>query len=260
MISSASPNDLADIVAFCENDYLGTQILTKLMVYGFDSLMVSCAVSRFDGRLNTVILQEGRLMTVLADAAADYDELYSYLNMTLPLRVYAYCDVACKLDLFGCERAVIARYDGGSFGNDALCSEVTSENIALLYPCIFPFLDPKFTDRDPWLTENSHKLRHGLSFGKAVIIDGKAVSCALAESVTDKVAVIGSVSTLNEYRQRGFASACIRSLVSDLQTSGRDILLAFTNKSLSGFYSGLGFDPVDDFYIYHGKKYVDRNH
>ena len=93
-----------------------------------------------------------------------------------------------------------------------------------------------------------------------VIIDGKAVSCALAESVTDKVAVIGSVSTLKEYRQRGFASACIRSLVSDLQTSGRDILLAFTNKSLSGFYFGLGFKPTDEFYIYHGKENVDRNH
>ena len=73
---------------------------------------------------------------------------------------------------------------------------------------------------------------------------GKIVSTAAAVSESDSSAMIVGVATHSEHRGKGYASACVWRLVSDLRARHKSACLFFHNPAAGSIYRRLGFTDI----------------
>lgn len=100
---------------------------------------------------------------------------------------------------------------------------------------------PTMTSLNAWYPDVSHRLRHDCCI-IATIFDGdKAVSSAMTVAETDRAAIIGQVATNSDYRGRGYAKICIKSLISRCKAN-RLYILPMTDIAHQ-IYTRMGFIP-----------------
>jgi predicted GNAT family acetyltransferase len=88
-------------------------------------------------------------------------------------------------------------------------------------------------------------------------VDGVPVSMAGSTGPTPHGIRIGAVYTPPEYRQRGYASACVAYLSQMMLDSGRKFCFLFTdlsNPTSNHIYQQIGYEPVCDVdnYVFEG--------
>lgn len=85
-------------------------------------------------------------------------------------------------------------------------------------------------------------------------VGNKIVSTAASTAETPELAMIIGVATHKSYRNRGFASAVISSLCSDLLREGKTVCLFYDNPAAGKIYNRLGFQEVGTWKMLRFKK------
>ena len=218
----------ADFLSFCSGRVIGSVLYTRLLAYG-------CG-----GGVMFWLADGGDAVASLADGVftADYD---------LP-------GYAAEAEAFGrflgagqivtpgyYERSGFSVMKGsGPFGAGS-AQDISSEELAGVYSVMY---EGRPSGGAPaygaWLTDVSHKLRHGLIRGKCVRADGAPVAVALTSGESPGAAVISGVATLAAYRGKGYASAVVSALADSLVSSGMEPYV-IAGPELRRFYERLGF-------------------
>jgi hypothetical protein len=73
---------------------------------------------------------------------------------------------------------------------------------------------------------------------------GDLVSAASCVAESDAAAMIVGVATRPDHRRKGYGSACVYRLVSDLQRKGKSACLFFHNPEAGTIYHKLGFEEI----------------
>ena len=80
--------------------------------------------------------------------------------------------------------------------------------------------------------------------------DGRLVSTASTSAETSKMAMVGSVGTLKEYRDKGYARKVVGKLTYDLIEEGKIPCLFYFNPSAARIYLSLGYKECGEYLIY----------
>lgn len=92
-----------------------------------------------------------------------------------------------------------------------------------------------------WLTEMSHKRRHGFGEVYCLYVDNRVVSTASIVFQDEKNAIIGLVATDPACRGNGYGTALARFTARQAARGGRDVWVLAAHDVLSRFYEKAGF-------------------
>jgi GNAT superfamily N-acetyltransferase len=102
---------------------------------------------------------------------------------------------------------------------------------------------------EAWYPLFSAKVDKGASCGVYMTNGSAPVSCAVAPFIYEKSGVIAGVFTDENYRCKGFATRCVRSLLSELQKKNvEEVYLWCEDKNIK-FYENIGFSLYGKIYI-----------
>lgn len=93
-----------------------------------------------------------------------------------------------------------------------------------------------------WYPDVSHRIRHGCCHISAFVDAEKVVSTAMTVAETETAAILGQVATHPEFRRRGLAGTCIKSVVH--QCKGKELYILPINENARLLYEKLGFVTV----------------
>lgn len=96
------------------------------------------------------------------------------------------------------------------------------------------------------------KLETGRGRGVCIKQEGKIVCVAQSEFENETSGIIVGVATAKGYEKRGFATTCLRSIISALTEEGKDLYLQYDNPKAGEIYKRLGFKEIDR--VKHYKK------
>ncbi len=229
---------------FCKGNPLGARIVSQLDAYGAQHAFALFWEQRDDkGTLTSVISKFGGSVTV-HEKNADVEELGEFLKVieinnislshSLAKKIYDECKINCKT-IMKYKYASITRseHNFGDFSNEVDLKQVY-DIISICHG------NPKnMRNFEGWITDLSHRIRHGYSDAVAVQKDGKIVSCAIALATTGTDILVGGIATLDKYRKRGFAKNCIYEIIR--RNEGKNIFL-FCEDDKIGFYKKIGFE------------------
>ena len=111
-------------------------------------------------------------------------------------------------------------------------------------PHVHALLSACFEDMaslNAWYPDVSHRIRHNCGKIAAILIDNQVVSTAMTVAETETVAVIGQVATHVDFRGRGYAQACINSLIS--RCKGKQLYILPITEYAQSLYEKMGFVP-----------------
>lgn len=133
---------------------------------------------------------------------------------------------------------VVLKYDGDrDFISPIVCENPYLPHVhALLNSCF-----GSMASLNAWYPDVSHRIRHDCAKIATILDENKVVSTAMTVAETDTAAVLGQVATHSDYRGRGYAKACIKSLISRCKDKTLYIL-PMTNIAHS-LYVKMGFVP-----------------
>ncbi len=100
-----------------------------------------------------------------------------------------------------------------------------------------------------WYPLFSAKINKFFSCGVYMMTDGVPVSCAVAPFIFGNSAVIAGVFTSESYRNNGYATRCVKALLSELQKKNiEDVYLWCEDKNIK-LYKNIGFSLYGKIYI-----------
>ena len=99
-------------------------------------------------------------------------------------------------------------------------------------------------DYGAFLTDISHRVRHGTASLVLLNAEGRPASTAAALVITEDDVFLGAIATLPEARGHRYAATCIRALC-DRFPEQRVFLMCRPEKQ--AFYEHLGFEKIDDY-------------
>ncbi len=102
---------------------------------------------------------------------------------------------------------------------------------------------------DVWYPNYSKKVNNLCAYGTYVIENDDAISCALAPFVVNEVGVVAGVFTNENYRKKGCATRCVKTLLTDLKNNNvEEIYLWCEDKNIK-FYENMGFSVCGKIYV-----------
>ncbi|ALX47504.1 GNAT family N-acetyltransferase [Lentibacillus amyloliquefaciens] len=144
----------------------------------------------------------------------------------------------------------------------AKCSEITGEWKGISYveeaipedaEEIVNFLNavPEF-DNSPSITEEQERrgLEQGASRTFYIKIGDKIVSTASTTAENTMSAMIVGVATLQGYKQKGYATACMIRLCEKLLSEGKELCLFYDNPEAGAIYKRIGFKDIGFWMLY----------
>lgn len=117
------------------------------------------------------------------------------------------------------------------------------------YKSVFEILSDGDGCFENWFAEFSKKVNNGNALAAYCVCNGKIVSAALAPAFYGENAVIAGVFTAEEYRDNGFASACLNKLVKRLKEKGVVNIRLWCDSSNTHFYEKNGFEIQSKIFI-----------
>ncbi len=229
---------------FCKGDALGARIASQLDAYGGRHAFALFWEQRDDdGRLTSIISKFGSSVTIL-EKGADAEELEQFLRFIEFNTISAPYSFAnkiyneCNIDIRTIMKYNSTNIDRAQHQVDDFCKDIDLKQIYdIILIC---HGNPKnMRNFEGWITDLSHRIRHGYSDAVALQVDGKIVSCAIALASTNTDVLIGGIATLDNYRNRGLAKKCIYELIR--RNESKNIFLFCKNDKIN-FYTKLGFE------------------
>ena len=116
------------------------------------------------------------------------------------------------------------------------------------YENVFNLLSPDGSF-ETWYSLFSAKLNKHFSCGVYMMSDDVPVSCAVAPFIFGNSAVVAGVFTSESHRKKGFATKCVKALLSELQKKNiEDVYLWCEDKNIN-LYENIGFSLYGKIYI-----------
>ncbi len=144
------------------------------------------------------------------------------------------------------ERAVLRitpEYDSSSN-----VTVITSLSVLSDYESVFNLLS-RNGSFETWYPLFSAKINKGFSCGVYMMDNATPVSCAIAPFVYEDSAVVAGVFTNESYRKKGYATKCVKALLSELQKKNiKDVFLWCEDKNIK-LYENIGFSVCGKIYV-----------
>lgn len=240
----------------------GTKIYSQYQTYGLSDGVLDLwllldgdravgAVSRLDGAV-----------TLAADAAADVDELAAFLA-AVGCRYYegerALCERVNAVIRGGLRSSRILRWGGRSAPADtrpaaaAPCADgvppgtaAPAEDLGAVYALLCA-ADPAFTARTDyaaWLTEVSHKRRHGLADIYILEVDERIVSTIGIYFKDASRAILAGLATDPACRGRGYARRMMAHATNAALAQGLEPWLLTAEDGIAAFHRACGYEDA----------------
>ena len=232
--------DVPGYLAFCEGRMLGAVLYTRLLAYGAGDRNVMFWFARDP---------EGCAAASLCDGVftADYDNP-EYYGEACAFGSFLGAAEIVTPEYFARNGFAVMRYEGSSSHTEA--EDISPERLRELFEVLYENGTESAAAKlkaqsselfyGSWLTDISHKLRHGLIHGKCIEADGRIVSAALTSGETASSAVLSGVATLRAYRGLGHGRKAVGALSAELSAGGKTVYAA-VRPELTDFYNRLGF-------------------
>ncbi len=151
-------------------------------------------------------------------------------------------------------------FDGCSFEKRAVLKAETQyapcENISTLsvassikdYKDVFQLLSHR-GEFEAWYPPFCRKVNNLYACGVYLSADSIPVSCAVAPFIFGGVGIVAGVFTDEKYRNKGFASRCVRALLSDLKSKGVEKAYLWCEDKNIKLYESIGFSVCGQIYV-----------
>ncbi len=232
MIRLATPNDVFPVA---ENECL-IRIHSLTKIYGYDVPFLSLYT---DG--------EGSFLSTMDKVGVFYahkppsEEWIAFLQFQEMTHLHTDGETAkqiAKKTSWFATAGVVLRYAGEpSHIDHPLCENPPLPAVYALLADNFPHIAPF----EAWYVDYSHRFRHGHCHMAAVMNSTTPVSIATTVAEIGEAAILGQVATHVDYRRRGYAALCLRSLIFRLQ--GKCLYILPIDDYASKLYQSLGFVP-----------------
>lgn len=201
-------------------------------------------IQEIDGERTLLFSLRGVTATICRlNAKADTQELSSFLDLQgikNVLSEFFFEEISLE------ERAVLKITPEYELTNDAI--SITTSSKLSEYKNIFNLLS-RNGSFEAWYPLFSTKMNKGFSCGVYMIENSVSVSCAVAPFVYENSGVIAGVFTDENYRNKGYATRCVRSLLSELQRKNiKEVYLWCEDKNIK-FYENIGFSLYGKIYV-----------
>ncbi len=230
MFKLLTGNEIPGYLSFCEGRVLGAVLNTRLLVYGADDKNVMFWYARVSGGYAAASLFNG-VFTADYDSP-EFEEEAEAFGSFLGARA------TITPEYFARNGLAVMRCENPSLHAEA--EDISPERLKEVHNVLYEDELSSELSYASWLTDISHKLRHGLIRGKCVEADGRIASVALTSGETGSSAVLSGVATLSGYRGRGYASGAAGALSRELTENGKRVYV-IVRPELTGFYERIGF-------------------
>lgn len=227
-------------ISLLPDDWCGTFIKSRFLAYGGNA---SFAPFYQDDDGNVVSLLDGNAM--LSGGFSNVNEWAAFFTMhpdivTITGEETVVRQLSNILQIPATVKQVMQYKNTGNFIERSVVLQPSIREMYSLLKAVFDAQMPPFEN---WYVDVSHRIRHELCNVAGVKKADVLVSTAMTVAESETAAIIGAVATHPEYRKRGYASMCIRSLVDRLtkEKDFRTIWISPKNDNALRLYSSLGF-------------------
>lgn len=239
MIKYITDTDLLSVSTLHEC-YYGRKILSYFISYG-----TSYDFCRFfevtNNDTKAYIVQFNAVMIICSDGPLETEELITFIQMNKPFRVEAPWIILKDLcDIPGYKMLKRTKFEftdhkPANFDESKIEINPSLDEIYEILHEGFPTL----AGHGLWITEHSHKIRHGLS---RIYLYNHCTTATVIYDVDDHV-LIGQVATKSEARGRGYARDLLYWIGHTLSLRGKKVSL-FALDYRESFYEEIGFKAI----------------
>ncbi len=137
----------------------------------------------------------------------------------------------------------------GEFECENNCLSINSKSAICEYQDIYNIVFEDENNFENWFPEFSKKINSFKAFATYLKVDETVVSAAISPAVYNGNAIIAGVYTLKEYRNKGFASACIKGLLNEFNENNISKIYLWCEDKNVDFYSNLNFKNIGRIYL-----------
>lgn len=109
---------------------------------------------------------------------------------------------------------------------------------------------PEFSDSIITVERKRRGLEDGSSRSFYIEEDGKMVSTASTAAENSMSAMVVGVATLEAYKKKGYATACMLKLCEELLQEGKELCLFYDNPAAGAIYKRIGFEDIGFWMMY----------
>lgn len=113
---------------------------------------------------------------------------------------------------------------------------------------------PEFSDSTITVERKRRGLEDGSSRSFFIEEDGKMVSMASTTAENTFSAMVVGVATLESYKKKGYATACMVKLCDQLLSEGKELCLFYDNPEAGAIYKRIGFEDIGFWMMYTYEK------
>ena len=247
-LESVTEEQRTELTAFCDGSVFGTKAIGPVLSYGLGYDFVSAWEQRDEAGVLTAFLSKYYgTVTVHLSPLGDVPELLAFLRVIGFGALVGPAAVLAEAYETG-ETGCVMRLSAGSacIAKGAEEGELVWDDSFRVFYDVLTASNPGYVVEDygDFLTDFSHRVRHGTARSVLLHVDGRPVATAAALVVTEHTVFLGAIATLPEARGHHYASTCIRALC-DAYPDHRVFLMCRPEKQ--AFYEHLGFQKTDDY-------------
>jgi len=232
----------------CKKHIFGIRVLSNIHAYQGYFDFFKAWVQLSGENITAVFCLYDGIVTLYADACADYEEIAAFIRMLGDIKIYCNGENFDALGLSVLRDGYIMRhFDQGLLKSADLCGSV---DFSCPYKEVYDILSVNSgsavysPEYDVWYADINHKIRHDISKMAVMYKDNCAVSCGLILANERDFALLGGIATPSEYRGNGYGGLIVSALVRDaLKNKKVPYLFRDTGKNME-FYNHLGFEDV----------------
>lgn len=236
----------ADTIAFLEENWRGRRILAYYDAYGGTYDFCRFYKLSYETGTGWLLLFNSTLL-ICTQGEIPKEELIDFVKLYLPFRIECPAYIVEYL-------SEIENYQKLHRDTFRLIPNAPSENFQEEDVCFTPdYRDvyeilqegfPNLADYPMWLTDISHRVRHGVS---QVLTYKNSTTLTLIFDRNDKV-LVGQVATKAECRGSGYARDFLWWLAGWLNSRGKEAVLSALDIRIS-FYKEIGFEEILSEYV-----------
>lgn len=245
MIRFVSPGLEARLLDYCNtDDAFSAKIYSQYQTYGARSGIVNFWMLFCGETPVGAVSGCGDCFTLAARSVPDADELTAFL------RASGCRTIEAKRALLNGLGTVV--HSGLILRADQLPEQVEGVKRAEKLSAVWELLceaDPEFAKEaryDAWLTELSHKIRHGLAECYTLDVEKMVISTTSILFRNDRTAVLAAVASHPAFRGRGLGQRAVHGAAASALMQGLSPQVLIKSPGLLAFYAACGFKPTGE--------------
>lgn len=240
------------LICFIEhNPTLNLFYMGDYLAYGFDSQECEYFGLFRDNQLEVCVLRYQNSLHISGNFMIPEEELgfFELYNTYKPAHFNTGSSFAYLIDKFNdpytVERCMLSVYTPQQSSGEASCVKKLDADRAAEYLSVQETIFQPVPDTDKFIENIKKKTVEGFYIED----HGRIVSIASATAFTPDAAMIIGVGTLEAYRNKGYAMACVKVLCDFLYQRNQKGVLFYVNPEAGKIYHTIGFIDQEPYYL-----------